>query len=685
MFRTIHLKNLGPHADTTLHLSPDGLVEIEGGSKAGKSTLIDAVCYALWGVNRDGDPLPTEQISGDRATVELTVGRTGTVLTRTITPRRSETWAITARGITEELTSNAAMMAKLSRIGACRELGRIIVSPLAWIDLLKTDLGRPLRDLLLSTLDTGASMADVVRAGMERAGVEMLPTDPLVLADALVLQTAGNSARDTASGVLNARSQAVRQAKAALVSAPTDAAQEHARAVLASRDAWASYRGSDQARADLRATIAEQERVLAEVAPAAIDTTEARAVLALTRAWDIYDRQIEQWRATEQRRADIRQRRERLGARPVYDAAALQQKIDSLPRIRDALVGMGAKRDALTAAVAVARRAHLDLSSAGDGCPTCKQAWSQKASAREDAAISLTKAETAAKNQTDTYDRNAARVAELEAEVQALQTAAAAQRAWDQANREIGAEPAASSEPTPPTQARPGSETVNEANAHIAAASDVDADIRALGNRQTVARTRLRTATDKLAALGTTTAPAGEAPTDAEVTAATQTIQAATQARAADTTYRAALTAEQAAQDALTQATAEAARREVLVRVLREAPTTVARAQQQLLGDTGPVSFEFPERVNKQTPAIKVLIGGRPWRLASGGELLVADLWVRATLRRLAKLPMLPIIVDQPQNWSGSWPTFPGSVWYLTTTDGEIRVNSADSGARAAA
>jgi HAMP domain-containing protein len=99
--------------------------------------------------------------------------------------------------------------------------------------------------------------------------------------------------------------------------------------------------------------------------------------------------------------------------------------------------------------------------------------------------------------------------------------------------------------------------------------------------------------------------------------------------------------------------------------VIREVPSRLAARQAAALGDLGPVSLTFSDN-----PAVSVLIDGRPWWLASRGRQVVADIHLRAAIRRAAGLSDLPIIIDNVQDVGGQpIPRIPGPVLILRTTD----------------
>jgi hypothetical protein len=119
------------------------------------------------------------------------------------------------------------------------------------------------------------------------------------------------------------------------------------------------------------------------------------------------------------------------------------------------------------------------------------------------------------------------------------------------------------------------------------------------------------------------------------------------------------------------RATAEASRLDALVEAVRRAPSVLAARQVSALGDLGPVQILFPA----DGPAVEVLIDGRPWWTASSGRRVIGDLYLRAALRRAAKVTWFPIFVDNVQDFSGEIPNVGGATVLLRTAPGdELRV-----------
>jgi hypothetical protein len=99
MITSITVRGLGPLADTTVALRPVEVTTIRGRSDAGKTTLLNAVCWALWGVRADGRPLPPEAIREGCERAEVVVElSSGSTIRRTQTRAGSQTRTTQRRG-----------------------------------------------------------------------------------------------------------------------------------------------------------------------------------------------------------------------------------------------------------------------------------------------------------------------------------------------------------------------------------------------------------------------------------------------------------------------------------------------------------------------------------------------------------------------------------------------------------
>lgn len=384
--------------------------------------------------------------------------------------------------------------------------------------------------------------------------------------------------------------------------------------------------------------------------PTAEAVAQARAVLAAADAWKAHDTAM--GRHADLRAARARQvaardawraRRAELGDRPAQEPGALQAHRANVERLARALDAAQREETGSARALSNAQLARDHAAGAfrlardqGDTCPTCKRpGWEDAAAALQRATADGLAKKQALDGAEAVHAAAIEKVEQARAELEATKEAAAdieaaAQTAarYDAGLRALGPEPAVDVEvdaPTPPAKVRPTPAQVDDASRVIAAAQQAD------GARKHAAQ------------------------------------QAA---RAAEAVQR--------AEETLDRAAAEAKRCEALVAIVRRVPSEIAAEQASALGDLGPVSLRFPPPAHKNTPAIEVLVHGRPWWRASDGELILADLHLRAAIRRLAKMGAVPIFVDRAQSWSGAWPTakVPGPVILLRTTTGDLEVRA---------
>jgi len=159
--------------------------------------------------------------------------------------------------------------------------------------------------------------------------------------------------------------------------------------------------------------------------------------------------------------------------------------------------------------------------------------------------------------------------------------------------------------------------------------------------------------------------PAGVPPTELDLLGARNVLEAATRADGAARMREADRERQRHAVEEASVRASEAAgdadRLDRLVVAIREAPAQLLPYAVEALGDLGPVSLRAAGT------GVEVLVRGHPWQEASAGELVHADLCLRAALRRAYGVRWLPIVVDQAQDWSGTWPDVPGPTVFLVT------------------
>ncbi len=566
MIQQLTIRGLGPHDALDLSISP-GETTIHGASESGKTSLIEAVCFVLFGKTARGKRFPTAQIrdGATTASVELRLSD-GRSARRTIDRQRPGTRSVDGRPASTEV-------AFLQHLGLPDpEVARVVIVPLAWVELAATN-ARPLRDLLTRVLPEGDVAAEVTRR----------------------LTEAGHAIVDASEARMEAR-----------------AVEKVRREIRRDRD-----RASGRVDA-----LAAQLEGIGEVAlpePAAdVDT-----LLAHHRLWEAHDLALAEHARREQGRKDALARAMDFDARrvalgeapsPVGDALVEAQRVErasaaALSKAREAWRGL---KDRFHRAEA---KLH-DLEGATAGaCPTCGAAWEKGRRAAAQArgvveGLDLEREELEDRGRAARQASEAARVA-----LEQAREADLARSGWERAMRALGMRPKVPEElasPVAPAVPRPDPGTLAPALARGAAME------------RSRERGRVAKALDS-----------------------------------ARVEHR--------------RLEGEATRLDALLEAVRGAPSAVAARQAAALGDLGPVSLHFGD-----SPAVEVRVDGRPWWLASRGRLVVADVWLRAALRRVSGLSW-PIFVDNVQDVAGQPLPSPGSpVVWLRTTEGALRVQVAD-------
>lgn len=618
MFTRITTTGL-PGDESPITLDPKGVTVITGPSGTGKTTRhLRAVCFVLWGTDERGDAF-SAAVYGGKVSASLT-STTGTVITRSKTPSGSQTRTIEKDGITADCRTESDFRAALGKLG--HDAARFIVAPMAWQKLANgPGDGRPLRDLL-----SGLLPPVDVRAIVRETFPELTDADTIDTKQAERDRTTANRVAGEAAGAATARAEAVDEL-ATPIEGPDADAIEAATETVRALDAWNGHRDALKT--------AERHNANVATAQAARDAYAAK----LAELGDRPDDGAENLAA-----ADAAANKAANEARDTH--AALSDAFDA----RDAAHAEVARLESLAPPVApltianeqrnvdAAARALADL---GDSttCPTCsRDGWDAAQDARDVAAATLADAEarlaTAKAEHTAALDKHEAdRARLLTAARTALDAALAAASEADRLNNEADAR-------------------FKGAEAARYGAMEQGAAARAWDS----ARKMLGNAPEAPGDLATTPEP----PTDLEPTTeafaeAQRVLAAAVEAEAARK-FRAGAQAEAgerlaAAIAARTQAEAAAKRADRLVEAVRSAPSEAARRQMAALGDTGPVALKFPEG-----GGCEVRIFGRPWQMASAGELVMADVWLRAGFRRALGAEWMPLVVDNRQAWSGELP-----------------------------
>ena len=593
MIASITISGAGPIEQGRYDLDPQGVTHIRGPSESGKTTMLNLVCFVLWGTDRDGKPFPVECVreGSKRASVELTL-KTGSTISRTLDPRRNQMRALQKRGMAapQVFGSEETMREALGVLGDQRN--RYIVVPFAWQALAEgPGGGRGLRDLLAGLVEGGSGA--IVR---ELMGAAYRDGDDLVSEQLAVANRRGTKRdHEQHTGRLASIRERVsslgRRIEELVAPAPEDL--EQAQAVMQAAKAWSEHgarakaweqtegRRSESARlAELWTT--ERDKLAAEEPPNPVD------LLGQVREWE----EAHATEQAEQRRLDAQAHAEqRLLAEEKAALASCEEKVAGIDQVP--CKGMELR--------------HVKLGTVE--CGKCKYLVDAYAAALrlEDLRVSVKRicldvqtAETKAATVAGKVAESARKLSEARAR---MDEATSRRQAWEKRMRELGAAPsapAAHPEPEAPTIPRPTEEAQRQAAATLAQADGVARDRRMLGQELTLERGNL---------------------TRAEETGA--------------------------------RLERDVAHDEALVDALRRAPTLLAERGLALLGDLGPVSVRFDD----DKGGSRVLVDGRDARepLVSRGRLTYADSLLRAGLRRALRRLWLPVWVDNAQDWSGAF------------------------------
>ncbi len=664
---------LGPHAQpVTVTLAPGGTT-LTAPSQAGKSrATVHALCLALTGRAPDGGAVDLRDVTegcdraitrylaparadgavyGVRAEIRAsgTAGPALTVLCMTRDPGTGKASIATVAG-------PSGQAEHLLGLGMSAPVIRAIIVPGAPAALASgTPDGRGLRDVLAEVLPA-QDLGTEVRDRLAEQGLALRPDDPLVLGksastkgSALALQATCNKAAAQADGAATALAAAAARAReaheAAKAQAPDPERVRKAEAWLETWTAWQTYDSDAEHHAAVLAAHAAAAEALAAwqarrdalgPAPAGDDVVAAEARLTAAR-----ERKAKaaaaHTTAIDARTAALRQ--------PVPAAAA----VDRAQRAVSDLIGRLAGARGRAAALAQGRGTD---DAPRHTCPTCGQAISDAEGRRQDA-LALAAAGDVAGLETmlgDAERELAAARAVRDEEVAAVR----AQHDAAVAGAQVLLDAAAIA--------------VSEASIALAAARQGPdahaAAVRALGPAPA-----LPTAAGSGDVREPPTPPASPRPDPRHLDAARELVQRARDhAVALAHAQRAAAdagAAERAAAGTAQTATREAERVEALVRALREAPGEMLRRSQALVAAA--LQGTGVEVVMAQDgDALTLTIDGRPWAQASTGRQTLADYQLRVALRSLAHarhpgLPFLryadlPVVIDNAQSWSGSWP-----------------------------
>ncbi|NRA03753.1 MAG: AAA family ATPase [Myxococcales bacterium] len=639
MISTLKIEGLGPYdSDRTLELNARGSSTISGASEQGKTMLIDAVCFCLFGFDRSGKPLDVRSINDGAAecSVELTLS-SGTVIRRVLRRKKDGGRGATVREINgTPYTTEKAFLGAMKGLGTAPKKVRQVLVPMAWQALADGEGGgRPLRDLLASILPKSSKKEIVIRL-LKELGFDFQHGDPISPTDAEMVRRRCNGYRDRALGVAEGLRALSAVGKAEKVGKGASDKVAAAQSILVLSEEWDRHLSEldDWTDAEERVAMQSDEVEAWHRRNAALgerpsgDTTaadEAKAKLdGLRKEQGNHSMQVGlQTAAVEAAERGLEEAK--IDRHP---AAEYSDRINDAKKERGEAIGERARepgicphcgRDGWTGAVEAAEKrckaAEIEDLAAGSAyAMRAEELKREREKAIDRATRALDGAKGALDERKSKADVYASDIGSAEATLSTARKGAAGVIAWIATNAALGERP-----PVPDSTDRPAEPTArNPSDAEAAAALViVDGHKKALGAAEQQEKNLARVA--------------GELDN---------------------------------AEKALEELEAEALRLDALVDAVRRAPSVAAREQLGALGDLGPVVVELTDK-----GGVNVRVDGRPWYLASTGRLVVADAFLRSGLRRAMRLGYCPLFIDQIQSVGGQdIPDFSPAI-LLETTD----------------
>lgn len=280
MLTSILIDQIGPHRGVTQRLDPAGITEIAGPSESGKTSILTAISWAIWGRDLYGKPIDTDAF-GAHAVVEISAGKS--------IRRESKNGRVKRELDGETHATEEAFAAATKRLGARVAgvpAGLLILSPVLWAALAEgPGSGRGLRDAIVGLLpgDDRATIAEIMAEGGHEAPGDHIVTDPKA---AEARRRDLRASCDRLSGELAAVTRAVAEASAP-AGAPDDPAPHLATiAAFDARRWWATRHAAFVRYTEAVGRIASLGERPAPVDLATLQTASDTAREAATKATD---------------------------------------------------------------------------------------------------------------------------------------------------------------------------------------------------------------------------------------------------------------------------------------------------------------------------------------------------------------------------------------------------------------
>ena len=327
MLKRITIEGLGPHANFSADFNPRGTTVVSGPSECGKTTILEALTFALWGKTTQGKfPVQFIRDGSSKAIVELVLD-SGKTVRRTINRNKSQSRRISHWGNEESYASDSKFLEALGDLGGDPVACQLVVAPMGWVPLVAAN-ARPFRDVLSRILPAGDVHGEIRRM-MDEQGFELEP-DEEMLSEKIV----GGRRRD-------------------------------------------ARKDRDEMSGRVKALNERIARILSLEEDAELDTTQADEVLARHAQWEAFSQHSRGAQArvlAAQNRAAWDGRRAALGEAPTYEEGDAEAAAKTEKKARDALKKAMENFTEINSRKKLQQERLKAMTLAGpDMCPTCER------------------------------------------------------------------------------------------------------------------------------------------------------------------------------------------------------------------------------------------------------------------------------------------------------------------------
>jgi hypothetical protein len=203
MLERMIISGFGPHRDFTAEFNPTGITVVSGPSEAGKTSILEAITFCLWGRAHGGKFGPEAIHEGMPKTLVEIALDSGRIISRSFTQSKTQRRSITMGEQTQNYTTEAAFAEALGDLGRDTDALRLVLIPFEWVPMVEGN-ARPFRDLLARLLPEANVGAEVEKLMAEK-GYALDPGEAdQSEKDVMSLRSSARKTKDEAAGRLAA-------------------------------------------------------------------------------------------------------------------------------------------------------------------------------------------------------------------------------------------------------------------------------------------------------------------------------------------------------------------------------------------------------------------------------------------------------------------------------------------------